>query len=126
LVSRGGSAFFSYTDPYDRNQPYAYFSSYGSRNGYNRYYSALPPNNISDCNGLGVWPYAEATLPSMRYLNPETFQIISAGDDGTFGQGSNLTLTPIPTWTRTAAASSGCIGADDQSNFYDNKLGINY
>jgi len=123
-----GNGFYSYIDGWDK-LPYAYFSSYGKRNGYNRFYGL---DGKSDCNSLGVWPYAEALVPTMRYLNPESFQIISSGEDNAFGQGSNLTVTPVPTWTRAnasaspAISNSGRAGADDQSNFYDNQLGVAY
>jgi general secretion pathway protein G len=142
------SAFLSYRDTYaTRNSgtPYAYFSSYKTRNGYNRYFG-LPYNlGSSDCTSLNLWPYAEGpitglsgtTLPtSWRYLNPNTFQIISAGADGTFGKGSNPTL-PNPFWSPDRAgnteANRGTLdrpapappqaGLDDQSNFYDSTLG---
>jgi hypothetical protein len=96
--------------------PYAYFSSYQTRNGYNRYIG-------SDCPTLKVFPYAQG---STQYLNPTGFQLISAGADLKFGPGSNPGLSPIPFWTPATAAStaaSGPNGADDQSNFYDNLLG---
>jgi general secretion pathway protein G len=96
--------------------PYAYFSSFGIRNGYNRY-------GAGDCLKLGVNPYAQATT---QYINPSGFQIISAGADLKFGPGSNPGASPIPLWTPATAATSaasGPNGADDQSNFYDSLLG---
>jgi prepilin-type N-terminal cleavage/methylation domain-containing protein len=136
LLQLHGNAFFSYNDAFLKKppNPYAYFSSYGSRNGYNRYFGqATPPLpiNVSDCNSLGVWPYMESLVPTERYLNPETCQIISAGLDGKWGQGSNKTLkTGVPTWTRANANSSACVtnnsnaGIDDRSNFYGRRLGV--
>src|SRR5262249_57460594 len=46
---------------------YAYFSSYGKPNGYNRYGS-------SDCASLGLSPYA---VSASKYWNESTFHIIS-------------------------------------------------
>lgn len=147
-VPRNNSAVsqvhFSYLDTYG-NVPYAYFSSYKTRNGYNRFGS-------SDCDSLGVWPYADGANPpglnpSWRYLNPNTFQIISAGANGQiagpknmgFGRGSDpgdLARNVDPTWTPTRAGSCQAnrgytdpplsppqAGIDDQSNFYDTTLG---
>jgi prepilin-type N-terminal cleavage/methylation domain-containing protein len=125
------SGFFSYKDTYG-NAPYAYFSSYKTANGYNRY-------NSSDCDSLGVWPYAEGLLPTPRYQNSSTFQIISAGANGLiagkknmgFGRGTELGNTNA-IWTPQLAANTQAIwgynndkqaGADDQSNFYDSPLG---
>jgi prepilin-type N-terminal cleavage/methylation domain-containing protein len=126
-----GSSFYSYKDTYG-NVPYAYFSSYKTSNGYNRY-------NSSDCDSLGVWPYAQGLVPTPRYLNPNTFQIISAGANGAlvgtkhlgFGRGTDLT-NPNSIWTPQTAGISQAIwgynndkqaGVDDQSNFYDSTLG---
>jgi prepilin-type N-terminal cleavage/methylation domain-containing protein len=98
----GAAGFYSFADPYGKNQPYAYFSNYGTRNGYNRYGNTLA---LSDCTSLGLQPYIQA---NGDYLNPSTYQIISAGADGTFGAGGN--------WSPTQGAVSGP-GKDDQSNF---------
>jgi prepilin-type N-terminal cleavage/methylation domain-containing protein len=159
-----GNFFYSFLDPYGSSNgsggllsglPYAYFSAYNNRNGYNRYFSP-PAFAASDCftlgtiapNGVMVWPYAEAlpalgnTIPAPRYINPETFQIISAGPDGAiagggFGSGTVLSgqvnppgdtrLTgPGPIWTQATAGTvyaTGNAGADDQSNFSDTYLG---
>jgi general secretion pathway protein G len=131
LNSSRPNGFFIYLDAFGK-QPYAYFSSYKSRNNYNRYYNAQT-NPTSDCNTLGVWPYAD---PSNTYYNPSTFQILCAGADTTFGQGTNLTTTPPPpppTWTPGNGPTSGTMlpmdsnnrlaGLDDISNFYDLLMG---
>jgi prepilin-type N-terminal cleavage/methylation domain-containing protein len=133
--------FFSYMDAYNkkdptRNQPsvFAYFSSYKTRNGYNRYFnSANAP--YSDCQSLrvktqavpidGVWPYRDAN----NYQNPDTFQIISAGRDATFGPGSFPTIAATgvtwQTWTpATANTNVPTEGRDDMSNFYGSQLGV--
>jgi hypothetical protein len=105
--------------------PYAYFSSYKTTNGYNRYFP------INDCASLAnpaanlpaPWPYKQG--PS-QFLNPNSYQIISAGADGAFGPGSNPVDTP-PYWSPANASlyyQNGTPGRDDQANFYDSPLGI--
>lgn len=114
-------------------QPYAYFSSYKTTNGYNRY---IQNYNSSDCVNLEVWPYYDG--PG-RYLNPNSFQIISAGANRVFGPGGVPGPAANPwlnAWTPTTAsqfyadgpavgpaATPGGKGRDDQSNFYDTLLG---
>ncbi|HLJ94177.1 MAG TPA: hypothetical protein VKU02_13400, partial [Gemmataceae bacterium] len=135
----------SYKDTYG-NVPYAYFSSYKARNGYNRYLNSilLGSKPSSDCTSLGVWPYAEGLTPSVRYLNANTFQIISAGANGLVAGVSNMNFgrgtepnNPKAIWTPSAAGGSEAnrsyfeppppqppqAGIDDQSNFYDSTLG---
>jgi general secretion pathway protein G len=141
--------YYSYLDAYGSldstgavvsGNVYAYFSSYKSTNGYNRYSAAF---GNSDCWSLlpavpginpvgGVWPYL--TAPG-QYANPNSFQIVSAGKNGIFGPGS---VTPTTIWTPATASTfyvDGPIlnalnqplppaGRDDQSNFYDSPLGI--
>ena len=116
--------FFHYLDAYGK-QPYAYFSSYKTMNGYNRYF--LTPGG-SDCASLpstspeGPWPYAE---DKNRYLNPNGFQIISPGKDGVFGKGSPDFGNTGP-WFRPGQPmyAFGTAGYDDMSNFHDRFLGI--
>ena len=127
--------------------PYAYFSAYQTRNGYNRY-------GTSDCASLGVSPYAQsASAPrnppsngspvTTQYYNPSGYQIISSGTDGTFGQGSLFTSgSSLPqtfpnvttnVWNPASAANSPALlgsknsnppqGADDQANFNSDTLG---
>jgi hypothetical protein len=142
----GGSLYYSFIDPYG-TLPFVYFSAYNNPNGYNRYFSQF---GNSDCVTLAtVWPYAEAVplanpggnlIPGPRYINPETFQIISAGRDGIqlgggFGSGTILTgqisltdprITGGPTWTSATASQTyppGTPGADDMSSFCDTLLG---
>jgi general secretion pathway protein G len=123
LARPAGKTFFQYLDPYRNKktpQPYAFFSHYKTSNGYNRYSAA---NNFpaagapatSDCASLGVQPYFEAAGPPTRYYKPDSFQIVSAGPDGTFGPGglySPTNLAAVP-----AAAK------DDQTNFVASPLG---
>jgi prepilin-type N-terminal cleavage/methylation domain-containing protein len=128
------NTYLSCLDVY-KKKPFAYFSSYATPNGYNKYFDAKN-NPTSDCASLGVWPYAESiTASGIRYQYPRKFQIISAGDDQKFGMGTNLTLpTPMP-WTPATAQSvpgegppapnpkEPTAGQDDQANFYPNLLG---
>lgn len=165
--------------PVRSGAPYAYFSSYKSANGYNRYFAdaslaaaGLPPT-VSDCSQLGKfqpigswtllpgipqpvpWPYAEALPTSAnltyRYINPNSFQIVSAGANGVFGPGTNLDYAPggpnpPSPWTPATASAVypattnppisnpppdhaaqwllvRTFGHDDQANFYDTLLG---
>jgi prepilin-type N-terminal cleavage/methylation domain-containing protein len=121
-------AFFVFADSYEKGQPYLYFSSNRKTNGYNRYYTQLAK---SDCASYGVWPYAEGIGPPAHYLNPSTFQIISAGRDGAFGPGTDLTHSPVPTWSAITAPDYGLAFTppnkpfeDDVSNFHPNFLGV--
>jgi prepilin-type N-terminal cleavage/methylation domain-containing protein len=102
----GPNGFLVFNDPY--GTPYAYFSSYKARNNYNRY--GISP---ADCPSLGsLQPYYSSTTPP-QYYNPDTFQIISAGADKTFGPGGLWTAqNPVPQ-----------AGQDDISNFSGKRLG---
>jgi general secretion pathway protein G len=114
--------FFSYKDAYEK-APYAYFSSYKTMNGYNRYGYGLAN---SDCAALSLCPYAEAqSNGAARYLNPNTFQIISAGVDGKFGAGSTAPTSSGPFFVKGVPMYGfGKDGYDDMSNFHDKFLGI--
>jgi general secretion pathway protein G len=108
-----GRGFFSYTDPWRRGQPYAYFSAYGKDNGYNR-------DGDTDCPALGVWPYAEAVAPSPRFLRPSSYQILCAGPDGKFGPGTDVAAH---VWTSATGSGMPQPGRDDLSNFHSKPLG---
>lgn len=85
--------------PYDNGTPYAYFSSQGNNNGY-----------TSDCPTIDLaGPYGTGTA----YMNSNTYQIISAGKDGTFGGG---------TWNPSGGTTGA--SADDQANFSSKLLGV--
>ena len=161
VYSAGGAAppvspfHYVYLDTY-LAKPYAYFGTGGNRNGYNPYASQLlvpmtgctTPLQTSDCMSLGVWPYAGTQLASgaVQYLNPNTFQIISAGEDGVFGRGTDLNPNPFPctgtvptpfwtlalagnttatsvSWDYTTPTPNGTAGLDDLASFYDSTLG---
>ena len=92
------SPFPSYKDAWTTNV-YAYLSSGRRANGY---------NSPSDCAGLGVSPYYTTSGPPTVYVNSNTTQIISAGQDGIFGPGGLIDLAN-PAVSGTAA--------DDQTNF---------
>jgi prepilin-type N-terminal cleavage/methylation domain-containing protein len=114
---------YSYLDTYGSSdgfgnllsgQPYAFFSAYKTRNGYNRY-------GVSECPTLGLssGPYFEVSGTPQKFLKPSTYQIISAGSDGQFGPGGGP-------WTSATASScypSGTAGYDDQTNFTGGTLG---
>lgn len=85
LTVRNG--FPSYLDVWG-TQPYLYFSNYGVRNGYKVFSTPTGGYNLSDCQQtFNVYPWYESTDPNYgtKYLNPDSFQIISAGEDMTFG-----------------------------------------
>jgi len=135
------NAYFpGYNDPF--GTPYAYFSSYKTSNGYNRYFAAF---GTSDCNSLigtdsqgntvaAPWPYQQSISASgaITYYNPNSFQIVSAGRDTLFGAGglwpggsqsapanpAGLTTSPGP-----VNPGSNKYGGDDMSNFVDGLLG---
>jgi prepilin-type N-terminal cleavage/methylation domain-containing protein len=124
-----GTNYFSYQDPF--GTPYVYFSSYKAANGYNRYATLTTPDR-SDCDAIGVWPYAMSiTLgPPVigTYQAPNTYQIISAGPNKNFGPGSNPTATTPPTLLWFADTANDVFaptdaGADDVTNFHDKPMG---
>jgi prepilin-type N-terminal cleavage/methylation domain-containing protein len=143
-LHNNGRYAYSYLDTYGTadgkgnwvsGMPYAYFSSYQTRNGYNRYGQSACMWTSSDCASFftpvsgfpaAVYPYAQGVN---QYMNPSGFQIISAGPDSQFGSGTlkpNVAVGGGAFWTPATAATSGAsgpTGADDQSNFYDNLLG---
>ncbi len=91
--------------------PYAYFSAYGSSAGGN--YSKY---GGSDCPTLGITsPYYTATAPITQFVNPNTFQILSAGANGAFGPGG--------AWNPTQGLGMGGAAGDDQANFSQHLLG---
>jgi hypothetical protein len=106
LVKRAGSMFYSYADAWQTGVPYVYFSSGKRKNGYTMDNPTLVPGGA----------YFEVGTNPPRYWNPTTFQIISAGKNGTFGRGG--------AWSPAAAATIAPAGADDQANFYESRLGV--
>ncbi len=107
-------AFPVYIDGYKNNavgpKPYLFFSGYGAEGSgnYDKYGS-------SDCASFGVLPYFSGAAATTQYLNPGTWQIISAGANGTFGPGG--------LWNPTTGLGPNLPGSDDQSNFSPRTLG---
>jgi general secretion pathway protein G len=104
VASPTGNQVFVYNDPY--GTPYVFFSSFRTRNGYNRY-------GGTDCPTLNVSPYQDT---ASTYYNPETVQIVSAGANKQFGAGGQ--------WSPANAYAIGSQGADDMSNFYESLMGV--
>ena len=119
VADRSTGTFPSYLDGFAANlpaagnpagtkqkQPYLYFSSMSlvkRENGYDP--TASSPLNIS------VSPYSQVPASNpIKYWNSSTFQIISAGPDGSFGIGG-------------AWPPAGNHGMDDYSNFNTSVLG---
>jgi prepilin-type N-terminal cleavage/methylation domain-containing protein len=111
-----------YTYP---KQPFAFFSSYRTANNYNRYAATLAS---PDCPSIPFQPtgypptakYASASMTPLQpysipntanFLNPNSFQILSAGQDGVWGAGA---FNGGP-WV--GATGQGTPGLDDWGNF---------
>jgi general secretion pathway protein G len=101
------NGFFYYADPFNTNSPFVYLSSYPGGNNYNSSDSPtyLTGTTVTPTIPVAPGPYQD---PSGRYINPNTFQILSAGADGIFGPGGS--------WDPTMGTQTGN-GRDDQSNF---------
>jgi general secretion pathway protein G len=119
-LSLVGSTFVSYLDPFSGPggpKPYLYFSSYKSTNGYNNF-PATTFYTAGDNATQGVSPYYLTTKPgppvTYQYVNPDKYQIISAGADGVFGTGGGP-------WAPDGSSSTGN-AFDDLSNFTPGKL----
>ncbi len=124
---------YFYRDVYGK-RPYAYFSSYGRTNGYNKYAATLgsdcaavdrpsPPRQDNGYDRI-VWPLAEQLGASPRFLNPDTFQIISAGANEAFGPGSGPPGNALWSYRNPGPAYGGTQpGSDDQCNFHSLVLG---
>lgn len=108
LASKHG--YLSYHDGFQSNF-YAYFCG----GPHNRY-------GTTDCATLKVWPYAKQVTPDIVYINPNSFQILSAGKDGIFGTGT--VLPNGQPWTTEEARKIDPAGADDMSNFHPKLLGV--
>lgn len=103
LTNRSG--YFSYMDGWEK-QPYAYFSSEGTENGY----------GVNDCRSLGVQPYYKGDIKGIRqYHRPDGFQIISAGADGIFGAGGQF--------NPDGQSNLGKEAEDNLSNFHEGIFG---
>jgi prepilin-type N-terminal cleavage/methylation domain-containing protein len=119
IAGYNGNAFLSYVDPFGNTssgaaapgakiQPYAYFSSYKTLNGYNRY-----TGDNGDNSSLGVAAYFTSTSPTTQFVKPSRFQILCAGVDGNYGSGGS--------WSPDGSGMSG-YGLDDLSNFTPGRI----
>jgi prepilin-type N-terminal cleavage/methylation domain-containing protein len=119
-TSNTSLGFFVYMDPWQVKagpKPYAYFSSLGLNNtGYLMNHTGVAQYPILDCGSISANPYWTAQnvngVPT-QFTHSNTFQIISAGKDGTFGGGL---------WNPSGGAVVA--GADDQANFSSTVLGV--
>jgi prepilin-type N-terminal cleavage/methylation domain-containing protein len=109
-TSPSWDGFFYYLDPWMAKSgvlsqigtPYAFFSSAGINNQYAQ----------TTGDNFGAYPYMTGVG---QLVNPNTYQIISAGKDGQFGSAVNNLWNP-------SAGATGT-GADDQANFSSTLLG---
>jgi prepilin-type N-terminal cleavage/methylation domain-containing protein len=98
-----GNAFL---DPF--KTPYAYMASGAS--GY--------PTSVTVVTASGNQTVSPYKLAASRFVNPDSFQLISAGQDLTFGPGD--------VWAAgTGAYAPTGVGADDIANFNGAPLGVN-
>jgi prepilin-type N-terminal cleavage/methylation domain-containing protein len=123
------NGFLQYIDPFSKNYdpdgasktaiPYAYLSSGKYGNDYNSsgdcpdIPTPKPSPNVLPLPGAPLPYYSGLTGTVPQYVNPKSFQIISAGPDKTFGPGG--------LWSPSAGVSGA--GADDIANFATRKLG---
>jgi prepilin-type N-terminal cleavage/methylation domain-containing protein len=100
-AANNSTQFPVYIDGYTPGKPYAYFSTSGVMNSY----------NYLDCSSIGAQPYYD-TNPG-NWVNPTSYQIISAGRNGIFG---GLGSTNGAAWSSTSGTLDPN-GRDDQANF---------
>jgi len=141
-ASGGRGSFFSYKDPFkpDETNPdtrlYAYYSNYGSRNGYNKNRNTTPaygddcPNlaDVTGTNSAPTWdtttskwvnnslaggPYFLSAAP-LQYHAAESYQIISPGADGMYGPGG----------VASTGATNNTDTKDNMANFQGGKLAV--
>jgi len=117
------AGFVSYKDAYAtplKFGVYAFFSSGRSPNGYNQGAAIL--GQASDCPSIGAFAYFQTTTQGNQFYNSSTVQIVSAGNDFTFGN-----PTSVPPGNGSFALGSypvGNPGFDDLSNFATGFLGV--
>jgi prepilin-type N-terminal cleavage/methylation domain-containing protein len=111
-VTGNGGGYFTYLDAW-KQKPYAYFSSY-SWKGPNQYLRYFNNPGGSDCSTLNILPYQFPPAGNVvRFVNPDSFQIICAGQDGVFGGGGP--------WNPQSGIPGA--GADDLTNFASGRVG---
>lgn len=118
---KDANGFFYYLDPY-MQLPYLYFSCGPAGNDYvlgQQYAAGGAVQTVSgDCPSIGVLPYYQGTGTSLRFMNPNSFQIISAGKNGVFAPGGQ--------WNSTMGTMDATVPpapSDDWSNFSSVVLG---
>jgi hypothetical protein len=107
-------------------KPYAYFSSSGYNNAYNPNAAALTALGLAgECSSLqtaAISAALPATFPlpwhtsATAFVNPNKYQIFSAGRDGFWGDGdySGGSANPGPGFDDQANFSSRILGATQQ------------
>jgi prepilin-type N-terminal cleavage/methylation domain-containing protein len=107
VASQGSVTGYSvYLDNYGKGaRPYLYFSSYYQGNDY------LPDCSFSAYN---VSPYQNPS--TLQYINPQSFQIISAGKDNNYGAGGMV-------WNPSSGTSDPPT-LDNQANFASGLLAV--
>jgi hypothetical protein len=115
-----GQYFPSFNDYYSQATavPYLYFSANNVKNGYAGYSITLLDN--SGVN-VTVQAYFQSAGPPVLFQNPDTFQIVCAGNDGMFGVGGQWTPATASAVYPAAPRNSG---VDDQTNFYGAMMGV--
>ncbi len=120
LKANGNAAlltgFPSYIDPFG-DVPYAYYSCYGRKNGYNAQTAANGdcPTVMSSFGTANFVPYrdTQASATQFTHFQPTGFQIVSAGFDKQFGVGGLL---------RPNGAGQGSPDGDNITNFHPGPL----
>jgi hypothetical protein len=107
---------FSFEDPFHTGCPFLYFAAHGGKEAYTP--DCLPVTSTQD-KAMQVKPYLDSQSP-IRYLNPNSFQIVSAGPDGRFGPGGYW-LPGNP--GSVTGYKPGEPGHDDVANFHPTASG---
>ena len=123
----GSNGFAGYCDPY--NTPYAYFSSKYNYCDYSNNITGFGTGYLGRFmyEGQSVRPffitYTGGAVPAnwnqFKFLNPRSFQIISAGPDKIFGTND----TGLPYVPNSGSYMVGAVGYDDLANFSSTQLG---
>jgi len=115
-----------YEDTYGHGQPYVYFSSYAAGNDYSVLDTYSPRGGALD----RVAPFQDPVAG--RFLNPNSFQIVSAGRDGFFGRFNLTAQSPFVKWKNGSFATLWDQATpqpkdapiDNLANFHPTKIGI--
>lgn len=88
LVDLDGDGWMEYSSPYGSGAPYVYFDS----RSYAGFYSGTGYDASSSTDAYGIIkpsPRRASVTTQDDFVNPTTFQIIAAGQDGKFGGGGS-------------------------------------